>query len=230
MTKEQNTPHPRPSLLAKTLGPIESRPNMSMAAKTGTPQMAPPEEDASLETLVGSNGFNLNASGAGANSSTGAGATGGSGRARFRTPPAADGSTSGTGAAVEIVTPGSTPTRPPLPRPLALRHRPARQQLERQHPQTARRAPAQQPHRPHHRPRSHRIARRKPAPPPARQIPLRILALRLPLPAALSQTALSSPRKLNHSATVPANKQHQRRRRNSPGKFLYVSKPLLFAL
>ena len=113
MTKEQNTPHPRPSLLAKTLGPIESRPNMSMAAKTGTPQMAPPEEDASLETLVGSNGFNLNASGAGANSSTGAGATGGSGAQGSGNPPAADGSTSGTGAAVEIVTPGSAPTPGP---------------------------------------------------------------------------------------------------------------------
>ncbi len=112
MTKEQNTPHPRQSLLAKTMGPIESRPNMSMAAKTGAPQMAPPEDDASLETLVGSNGFNLNASGAGANSSTGGAASGGAAQGSGN-PPAADGSTNGTGAAVEIVTPGSTPTPGP---------------------------------------------------------------------------------------------------------------------
>ncbi len=230
MTKEQNTPHPRQSLLAKTMGPIESRPNMSMAAKTGAPQMAPPEDDASLETLVGSNGFNLNASGAGANSSTGAGATGGSGAQGSGNPPAADGSTNGatlrrTAQRLKSSRPDPLQLQaPPLRLPQALRHQTARLQPERQlpHPQTARRAPAQQPHRPHHRPLSHRIARRKPAPQPAPQIPLRILALRLPLPAARNQTALSSPAQ-TQQLRRPASKSTtpRKRRRNSPGKFFW---------
>ena len=38
MKKEQQTPRPRASLLAKAMGPIESRPNMSAAAQSGTPR------------------------------------------------------------------------------------------------------------------------------------------------------------------------------------------------
>lgn len=126
MQKEQNTQRPRPSLVAKTLGPFESRPNMSNAAQSGTPQMNPPDEQADLETLMGSSGFSVNGSGAGATSSstTGGGAAAGSGSgsgaasndgagaANGATDGSANGSSTATptnGTAVQIVTPGQTP-------------------------------------------------------------------------------------------------------------------------
>jgi outer membrane protein assembly factor BamD len=127
MKKEQQTPRPRTSLLAKAMGPIESRPNMSAAAQTGTPQMNPPDEAADLETLVSSSGFNLSAGGAGANSSSGAatGSTGASGTNSGSAANSGTGTPEGTpttgasattptnGAAVQIVTPGQTPTPGP---------------------------------------------------------------------------------------------------------------------
>jgi outer membrane protein assembly factor BamD len=128
MKKEQQTPRPRTSLLAKAMGPIESRPNMSAAAQSGTPQMNPPDEAADLETLVAGSGFNLSAAGAGANSSSSGSATGSTGAAGGNSGSSANSGTgapegtptTGTsastptnGAAVKIVTPGQTPTPGP---------------------------------------------------------------------------------------------------------------------
>jgi outer membrane protein assembly factor BamD len=128
MKKEQDTPRPRASLMARALGPIESRPNMSAAAQSGTPQMNPPDEAADLETLVASSGFNLSAAGAGANSSSAGAATGSTGAAGTNSGSSANSGTSapegtpttGTsastptnGATVQIVTPGQTPTPGP---------------------------------------------------------------------------------------------------------------------
>lgn len=127
MQKEQNTQRPHRNLVAKTIGPFQGRPDMSTAAQSGTPQMNPPDEQADLETLMGSSGFSVNGSGAGATSSggTGAGAGSGSGSGTASTDGAgaangaADGASTGAAGAgtstptnaatVQIVTPGQTP-------------------------------------------------------------------------------------------------------------------------
>jgi outer membrane protein assembly factor BamD len=120
MQKEQNTPRPRPTLVARTLGPLESRPNMNTAARVGTPNMNPPDENAELETLMGSSGFNITATGPGG--ASGSATSSGSGSTNSDANGSAAGSSTAGGdnpttlpssAAVEIVTPGKSPTPGP---------------------------------------------------------------------------------------------------------------------
>src|SRR5262249_48935819 len=76
MQKEQQTPHPHPSLVAKAVGPFENRPSMANAARSGTPQMNPPDEATDLDTMMRSSGFNINASGSVGSASSGSGGGG----------------------------------------------------------------------------------------------------------------------------------------------------------
>jgi outer membrane protein assembly factor BamD len=51
MTAEANTPHPNRSLMSRTLGVMRTGPDVSSAARIGTPNMEPPKE-APAESLV----------------------------------------------------------------------------------------------------------------------------------------------------------------------------------
>ena len=116
MQKEQSTPRHGFNPVHLAMGAIESRPDMSMAAHSGSPNMSPPDEDLDLEKLVKSSGFNLNGGmTTGGGSGSGSGNGSGSGAADSGTGAAPTGASNG--AAVEIITPGSAPTPGPAAKP-----------------------------------------------------------------------------------------------------------------
>ncbi|MGC1188924.1 MAG: outer membrane protein assembly factor BamD [Candidatus Acidiferrales bacterium] len=86
MQQEQNTPRPRAGLLARTTGVLKNGPDVSMAARVGTPDLEPPSE-AGSETLT-----------------PGTTTIGGPGASGSAAPGA------GTTAVVETVTPGTSGT------------------------------------------------------------------------------------------------------------------------
>jgi outer membrane protein assembly factor BamD len=85
MQQEQNTPRPRTNLMTKSFGILKNGPDVSMAARTGSPNLEPPSE-AGSDTLT-----------PGAMSAGGTGSGGGSGAPS-------------TTAVVETVTPGTAPS------------------------------------------------------------------------------------------------------------------------
>jgi len=119
MQKEQSMPHRGFNPLHTAMGAVSSRPDMSVAAHSGAPNLAPADEDADLEKLVASSSFSLNG---GVTSGTSSGTGASTGRTNSTANPGENGSVSPTGAAnngatVEIVTPGSASTPGPAAKP-----------------------------------------------------------------------------------------------------------------
>lgn len=120
MQKEQSIPRRGFNPVHMAMGALASRPDMSSAAHSGAPNLEPPDQDADLEKLVTSSGFNLNGgmtSGSGSSGGSSGKTGSGSGSSGADTVTGVNGSGASNGAAVEIITPGSAPTPGPAAKP-----------------------------------------------------------------------------------------------------------------